>query len=156
MKTKQNNFLQKIEEMDKATEKVAVLMAKAVKKVDLEMYDFMKAQVLEYRTDCDYLWDWRYVKVWFQPNHLMVSVSRLDEERNITLTTSVSFSHLINAWTDKVWTEVDKFANYYEDLELVKKICKDLIKKDDKKVSEEIVKTMDKLLWEDLYIKERQ
>ena len=151
--------LEQLAAMDNEVAKLSDLMLKFIDKVDEKMYNFMGEKILAYRDWTQYLEsDSRTVKVWFQPNHLHLEVRRPYDTTwtGMDNCTVFNVTHHLETDSVRVWTEVGKMKFFLEDLKYAKKIVKDALKKDNSKISEQIVKTMDKQLREDLYIRERQ
>ena len=144
--------------MDNEVGKLSKQMLKFVDKVDEDLYKFMGATILAYRTDKEYKaskddFTHRTVKVWFQKNHLHISIRTKREECNKYTEFNVT---RCGDGGIKCWTQVDSFKNFDEDIKLANKIVRDALKKTDWMIKSEIIREMDEKLWEDLYVNDRK
>ena len=153
--TKKANIFDQIGQLQGKCEKLTKLMVKSIKRIDNEIYELIDEDVAEYMNDYE-ISEWITWKMWFQKNHLHIEIRHKQAVNVEDLWTQFNVT-VHKSWDVSEWVEVKKFALVEQDIKLAEKLCKIFLsEKDWHKIREQIVKTTNPILYQDLYINEKQ
>ena len=152
MTKKAPDFITNLGQIQRKCDRLTKLMEKCIKKFDHSLFEFIDRQVIMRRNDEKIFDTWKF-NVWFQDRHMHIKIVRFLPEWH----KATEFNLTIHSdWTLGERVEISKFNLLEDAIKLAELLCKEFLNKDKQEIRKECIKNTDKLLYEDLYINEKQ
>ena len=141
-----NKILKTLEQAEKSICQLDEVMVDCINHIDNSIFKFLDKSIAMFFND--EVIEWCTVNMWFQENHLHIKVI---EDKNETAFNVSKVSTWIRSWN-----EIEKMKYLDNAIKIAEKACAMFLDKSWKEVREQLIKKTDYLLYQDLYIYEKQ